>query len=643
MPTIILPDGSSRRYEGVVTAAEVAADIGPGLARDALAAELDGQLVDLCDPITGDARLRLITATDPEGLEVIRHSCAHLLGQAVKQLFPEAQLAIGPVIEHGFYYDIAHGQSFTPADMARIAQRMAELIDQEYDVVKRMTARAEALRIFRERGESYKLRLIEELPQAEELGLYHHQEYIDMCLGPHVPNTRFLKAFQLSHLAGAYWRGDTANEMLQRIYGTAWATGKQLREHLRRLEEAQKRDHRRLGARLDLFHFEQEAPGMVFWHQRGWALYRLVENHIRRALGSDYHEVHTPQMLDRSLWERSGHWDKFGDMIFATTSEKRDYAVKPMNCPAHVRLFQHQLRSHRELPYRIAEFGIVHRNEPSGTLHGLMRARCFTQDDAHIFCAPSQLGAEIDRLLQLVFGIYRDFGFAREAVSLALSTRPQQRVGGDALWDRAEQALSAALSGAGLEFGVEAGEGAFYGPKIDFTLCDSLGRQWQCGTIQVDFSMPERLGAHYIDEDSARRTPVMIHRAVLGSLERFIGVLIEHHDGALPLWLAPVQAVAMNISDASAAHARRVADACRAAGARVETDLRNEKIGFKIRHHSLLKLPYLLVVGERESKRGEVSVRARGGEDLGAMSIAACVALFSAGAGAGKPERDALE
>ncbi len=642
MPTISLPDGSSRNYEQAISAAELAADIGPGLAKAALAAEVDGRLVDLCDPITDDSQLRLITARDPEGLEVIRHSCAHLLGQAVKQLFPAAQMAIGPVIAHGFYYDIDCEQRFTPDDMVRIGERMAELIAQEYDVVKHMTPRAEALRIFEERGERYKLRLIEELPDAELLGLYHHQEYVDMCLGPHVPNTRFLKAFQLSRLAGAYWRGDTDNAMLQRIYGTAWGTGKQLRTHLHRLEEAEKRDHRRLGARLELFHFEEEAPGMVFWHQRGWVLYRLVEAHIRHALNGDYHEVHTPQMLDRSLWERSGHWDKFGDMIFVTSSEKRDYAVKPMNCPAHVRLFQHQLRSHRELPYRIAEFGVVHRNEPSGTLHGLMRARRFTQDDAHIFCTPEQLDAEIGQLLRLVFAIYRDFGFEREAVSLGLSTRPEQRVGDEALWDRAEEALAAALRDASLEFAIAPGEGAFYGPKIDFTLRDSLDRQWQCGTIQLDFSMPERLGAHYIDEGSARRAPVMIHRAVLGSLERFIGILIEHHDGALPLWLAPVQAVVLNISDASAEHARRVAAACNAAGARVETDLSNEKIGFKIRRHSMQKLPYLLVVGKRESERGEVSVRERGGKDLGTMAVADCVALF-AGSSVGTTGRDALK
>ncbi len=619
MPLITLPDGSRRAFEHSVNALQVAQSIGPGLARDTLAASVDDVLTDISDPITEDVNLRLITARDPEGLEIIRHSCAHLLGQAVKQLYPEAEMVIGPVIEDGFYYDIAYGGSFGPEDLVAIEERMRELIVQEYDVIKKMTPREEVLDIFSRRSESYKVRLVEEMPVAvQEMGLYYHQEYIDMCRGPHVPNTRFLKAFKLTRLSGAYWRGDASNEMLQRIYGTAWAGQPQLQEHLHRLEEAEKRDHRRLGNRLGLFHFQEEAPGMVFWHPRGFTLYRLVEQHMRTA-AAGYQEVHTPQLLERSLWERSGHWDKFGDMIFVTESGKRDYAIKPMNCPAHVQIFNHKLRSHNELPLRLSEFGIVHRNEPSGTLHGLLRARCFTQDDAHIFCREDQLAEEIDRLVGLVFEIYADFGF--RDILLAFSTRPENRVGDDSLWDRAEQALQQVLKTRGLEYVLQPGEGAFYGPKIEFTLQDSIGRQWQCGTIQVDFAMPERLGARYVTEDSSRAVPVMVHRAILGSLERFIGILLEHYAGALPVWLAPVQVVVLNITDRQAGYACQVQDELAALGVRVESDLRNKKIGLKIREHTMQKIPYMLIVGERETERRTVAVRSRAGEDLGAMTV----------------------
>ena len=630
MPLITLPDGSRREFEHPVSPLQVARSIGPGLARDTLAACVDDVLTDACDVITGDAALRLITTRESEGLEIIRHSCAHLLGQAVKQLYPAAQMVIGPVIEDGFYYDIAYEGSFSPEDLAAIEERMRELIAQEYDVVKKMTPREEALDIFRRRNESYKVRLVEEMPtEVQEVGLYHHQEYIDMCVGPHVPNTRFLKVFKLTRLSGAYWRGDASNEVLQRVYGTAWAQQRQLKEHLHRLEEAEKRDHRRLGARLGLFHFQEEAPGMVFWHPRGWTLYQLVEQHMRTAAAAGYQEVHTPQILERSLWERSGHWDKFGDMIFVTTSGKRDYAIKPMNCPAHVQIFNHELRSHHDLPLRLSEFGIVHRNEPSGTLHGLLRARRFTQDDGHIFCREEQLAGEIDNLVDLVFRIYADFGF--HDILLAFSTRPENRVGEDSLWDRAEQSLQQVLEHRGLAYDLQPGEGAFYGPKIEFTLQDSIGRKWQCGTIQVDFAMPGQLGARYIAEDSSRHVPVMVHRAILGSLERFIGILLEHYAGALPAWLSPVQAVVLSITDQQAEHARQVGKELAALGARVEMDLRNEKIGLKIREHTMQKIPYMLIVGKREAAEGTIAVRTRAGEDLGAMTVASFHGLLREG------------
>ena len=625
MPEITLPDGTRKVFDGPVTVMRVAENIGPGLAKATLAGEVGGRLVDACVEIERDAPLRVITVRDDEGLEIVRHSFAHLLGHALKQLYPEARMAIGPVIENGFYYDVAYRRPFTDDDLRAIERRMRELIEQDYDVVREVVSRERAVATFEERGEPYKVQLAREIPDGEIIALYRHQEYVDMCRGPHVPNTRHLRAFRLTGVAGAYWRGDSDNEMLQRIYGTAWADHKQLKAHLKRLEEAEKRDHRRLGAQMDLFHFQAEAPGMVFWHENGWMLYRVVEGYMRATLaGMGYHEVHTPQMLDRSLWERSGHWDKFGDMIFSTESEKRDYAVKPMNCPAHVQIYNQGLKSYRDLPYRLAEFGVVHRNEPSGTLHGLMRARRFTQDDAHIFCGEEQLQAEIATLIEMMFRVYRDFGF--DDVLVALSTRPPRRVGDDALWDKAEQALAEALAARGLEFRVDAGEGAFYGPKIDFTLKDSLERKWQCGTIQIDFSMPGRLGAAYVAADGARKTPVMIHRAILGSLERFIGILIENYGGRLPLWLAPVQAVVMNITDAQRDYAAAVAADLGARGFRVRADLRNEKINYKIREHTLARVPYMLIAGDAERNADTIAVRLLDGKDLGAMPVAEVVA-----------------
>jgi len=621
MPEITLPDGSRKTFEQPVTVMRVAEDIGPGLAKAALAGEVAGRLVDACVEIPEDAPLRIITAKDEEGLEIVRHSFAHLMGHAVKQLYPDAQMAIGPVIDNGFYYDIAYRRPFNEDDLEAIERRMTELAGKDYDVVRKVVTREQAIRTFEERGEPYKVQIARAIPDGEIIALYHHEEYVDMCRGPHVPNTRHLRAFHLTGVAGAYWRGDHNNEMLQRIYGTAWADRKQLKAHLAQLEEAGKRDHRRLGAQMDLFHFQAEAPGMVFWHENGWTLYRLVEDYMRAALaGAGYHEVHTPQMLDRSLWERSGHWDKFGDMIFSTESEKRDYAVKPMNCPAHIQIYNQGLKSYRDLPYRLAEFGVVHRNEPSGTLHGLMRARRFTQDDAHIFCGEEQLQAEIAALIEMMFRVYRDFGF--DEVLVALSTRPPQRVGDDALWDKAEGALEEALKARRLEYASQPGEGAFYGPKIDFTLTDSLGRKWQCGTIQIDFSMPGRLGAEYVAADGARRTPVLIHRAILGSLERFIGILIENHAGKFPLWLAPVQAVVMNITDAQRDYAAAVAADLRARGFRIAEDLRNEKINYKIREHTLKRVPYMLITGDAERSGKTVAVRSLDGKDLGAMPVA---------------------
>ena len=628
MPHITLPDGSTKSFHHAVTVAEVAQSIGPGLAKAAIAGRVNGELVDACAAIQDDAELAIITSRDQAGIEIIRHSFAHLLGHAVKQLFPEAKMAIGPVIEDGFYYDIEYERSFTPQDLTALEKRMQELIRQDYDVIRKVVSRQEAIQAFMARGEHYKVEIAREIPDGEIIALYHHQEYTDMCRGPHVPNTRHLRAFKLTRLAGAYWRGDSNRQMLQRIYGTAWADSKQLTAYLQRIEEAEKRDHRRLGRQMDLFHFQEQAPGMVFWHARGWQLYRTVEQYMRDRLAAHaYQEVHTPQILDRSLWEKSGHWQKFGDMIFATRSENREFAVKPMNCPCHVQIFNQGLKSYRDLPLKIAEFGVVHRNEPSGTLHGLMRARRFVQDDAHIFCSQQQLQQEVAELIDLTFAVYRDFGF--DDIELALSTRPPQRVGAESLWDQAENSLQEALRNKRLDFVLQPGEGAFYGPKIEFTLRDSLGRKWQCGTIQLDFSMPARLAASYISEDGSKKTPVMIHRAVLGSLERFIGILIEHHAGNLPFWLAPVQALVLNITDAHREYAQNVQKMLINKGFRINLDLRNEKIGYKIREHTMQRIPYLLIAGDREVAAQTVAVRTRQGADLGARTVDQLMQLFA--------------
>jgi threonyl-tRNA synthetase len=626
MPEITLPDGSRRQFDHPVTVQDVAAAIGPGLAKAALGGVIDGRAVDTAHRIEHDCALSIITSRDAAGIDIIRHSTAHLLAQAVKQLYPTAQVTIGPVIEDGFYYDFAYERSFGPDDLVAIERRMQELAAADLPVERRTMARDEAVRYFRGLGETYKAEIIASIPADEDISLYGQGDFVDLCRGPHVPSTGRLKAFKLMKIAGAYWRGDSNNEMLQRIYGTAWAEPKELENYLYRLEEAEKRDHRKLGRQLDLFHFQEEAPGMVFWHEKGWALYREVERYIREVCYAEYQEVHTPQVLDRSLWERSGHWDKFHDMIFATHSEHREYALKPMNCPGHVQIFNNALRSYRDLPFRLGEFGVVHRNEPSGTLHGLLRARRFTQDDAHIFCDEDSLQDEVGELIDMTFRVYRDFGF--EQVAVALSLRPLQRVGADELWDKAEAALEQALTHKGLAFRVQPGEGAFYGPKIEFTLKDCLARTWQCGTVQVDFSMPERLGARFVAADGERKVPVMIHRAILGSLERFIGILIEHHAGRFPVWLAPVQAVALSITEKHADYARNLAEMLKNQGFRVDSDLRNEKIGLKIREHTLQRVPYLLVVGEREMDNQTVAVRAHSGADLGVMSLVDCADLL---------------
>jgi len=620
MPIITLPDGSQRAFDNPVSVLQVAEDIGQGLAKATVAGELDGRLCDACDIIEDDAALRIITAKDDEGVEIIRHSCAHLIGHAVKQLFPAAKMVIGPVIDEGFYYDIAIEKPFTQEDIEAIEARMKQLIAEDYTVVKRMTPREEVIATFAERGEEYKLHLIDDMPDETAMGLYHHQEYIDMCRGPHVPNTRFLKHFKLTKLAGAYWRGDANNEMLQRIYGTAWADKKGLKAYITRMEEAEKRDHRKIGKKLDLFHLQEEAPGMVFWHPRGWTLYQVIAQYMRQVQNATgYREIKTPQVVDRTLWEKSGHWDKFSDNMFTIESESRDYAVKPMNCPCHVQVFNQGLRSYRDLPMRLAEFGCCHRNEASGTLQGLMRVRGFVQDDAHIFCAEDAIQTEVSTFIDLLYSVYRDFGF--DEVLVKLSTRPEQRVGSDEIWDKAEKALALALDNKGLDWQLLPGEGAFYGPKIEFSLRDCIGRVWQCGTIQVDFSMPGRLDAQYVAEDGSRQVPVMLHRAILGSFERFIGMLIEHYEGKFPLWLAPVQAVVMNITDKQAEFAEKVHQTLENQGFRVETDLRNEKIGFKIRAHTLSKVPYLLVVGDKERESNTVAVRTRSGEDLGSLPL----------------------
>lgn len=620
MPIITLPDGSQRQFDQPVTVVEVAANISKNLAKSALAGKLNGTLVDTSTTISDDAELAIITEKDDEGVDIIRHSCAHLMAQAVKALYPDTQVTIGPVIENGFYYDFARAEKFTPEDLEKIEAKMQHIVKQNLPIERSVMLREEAIEFFKKQGEHYKAEIISDIPEGQEISLYKQGDFIDLCRGPHVPNTSKIKAFTLRSLAGAYWRGDSNNEMLQRIYGTAWGNKKDLTDYLHRLEEAEKRDHRKLGKQLDLFHFQEEAPGMVFWHPKGWALYRNVENYMRKRLNEyGYLEVNAPLVLDRSLWEKSGHWDKFADNMFTTHSENRDYAIKPMNCPGHIQIYNQGLKSYRQLPYLIAEFGLVHRNEASGTLHGLMRARRFVQDDAHVFCTEDQLQEEVTKLIDFTFAVYKDFGF--EEVLIKLSTRPEKRVGNDEVWDKAEKALEIALDNKGLEWDLQPGEGAFYGPKIEFTLKDCIGRLWQCGTIQVDFSMPGRLGAEYVAADGSKQVPVMIHRAILGSLERFTGILIEHYAGAFPTWLAPIQISILNITDAQADYAQDVAKILRKNDFKVETDLRNEKIGLKIREHTLQKVPYLLVVGKREMENQQVAVRTRGGEDLGSMPL----------------------
>jgi len=619
MPEITLPDASRRSFDHPVSVADVAASIGAGLAKAAIAGRVDGKLVDTSHVIDRNAKVEIVTDRDADGIDIIRHSSAHLLAQAVKELFPQAQVTIGPVIEDGFYYDFAFDRPFTPEDLAAIEAKMAELAKKNFPVSRSLMDRDEAVRFFREMGEEYKAEIISSIPAGENISLYRQGEFVDLCRGPHVPATGKLRAFKLMKVAGAYWRGDSRNEMLQRIYGTAWRTKDELKEYLHRLEEAEKRDHRKLGKALGMFHTQEEAPGMVFWHDKGWRVYLEIEHYVREKLRTrGYQEVHTPQIIERRLWEKSGHWDKFKENMFVTQSEERDFAIKPMNCPAHIQIYNHGLKSYRDLPLRLAEFGSCHRNEPSGTLHGLMRVRNFVQDDAHIFCTEGQILPEVSDFIDLLFEVYRDFGF--EEVLIKLSTRPAQRVGADELWDRAEKALEDALNFKQLDWELQPGEGAFYGPKIEFSLKDCLSRVWQLGTIQLDFSMPERLGARYIDHDNKEKVPVMLHRAILGSLERFIGILIEHYAGALPLWLSPVQAVVLNITDRQAEYTRNVAEGLKTLGLRAEADLRNEKVGFKIREHTLARVPYLCVVGDREMEGGSVAVRRRSGEDLGTMT-----------------------
>jgi threonyl-tRNA synthetase len=627
MPVITLPDGSERQFDRSITVLEVAESIGPGLAKATLGAEVDGRLFDASHLLEADVSLRIITDKDDEGLEIIRHSCAHLMAQAVKALYPDAQVTIGPVIENGFYYDFAYQRPFTPDDIEAIENKMTELAAEDLRVERSLMERKEAIGFFRGMGEEYKAEIIESIPSDEALSLYRQGEFIDLCRGPHVPSTGKIKAFKLMKLAGAYWRGDSNNEMLQRIYGTAWANKKALKRHLHQLEEAGKRDHRKLARKQDLFHFQEEAPGMVFWHPKGWVIYKLVEEYVRGKMrGHGYQEINTPQLVDRSLWERSGHWDKFQDDMFTTASENREYAVKPMNCPCHIQVFNQGLKSYRDLPLRLAEFGSCHRNEASGTLHGLMRVRNFVQDDAHIFCTEAQIQDEVSTFIDLLFDVYADFGF--KDIIIKLSTRPENRVGSDEIWDKAEQALQMAVEDKDLDWELQPGEGAFYGPKIDFSLRDCIGRVWQCGTIQADFSMPGRLGAQYVDENSDKQVPVMLHRAILGSMERFIGILIEEHAGAFPLWLAPIQVVIASITEKQCDYALKIAETLRNKGFRSETDLRNETIGLKIREQAMQRVPYQLILGAREAENNTVAVRTRNGEDLGAMSLDAFISCL---------------
>ena len=621
MPIITLPDGSKREFDRPVSVLEVAQDIGAGLAKATIAGRVNGERRDACDIINEDANLEIITAKDEDGLEIIRHSCAHLLGHAIKQLFPDVKMAIGPTIENGFYYDVDLERSLTQEDIDAIEKRMLELAKTNYDVIKTPVSWQEARDTFEKRGEPYKMAILDEnIERTATPALYHHEEYIDMCRGPHVPNMRFCHNFKLMKVAGAYWRGDSKNKMLQRIYGTAWADKKQLAEYLTRLEEAAKRDHRKIGKALDLYHMQEEAPGMVFWHNDGWTIFRELETFVRTKLKEyDYQEVKGPFMMDRVLWEKTGHWQNYGDLMFTTQSENREYAIKPMNCPGHVQIFNQGLKSYRDLPIRMAEFGSCHRNEPSGSLHGLMRVRGFTQDDAHIFCTEDQIESEVTSCIKMVYDIYSTFGF--QNIQVKLSTRPEKRIGADDMWDRAEAGLAAALAHNGLEYEIQEGEGAFYGPKIEFALRDCLDREWQCGTIQLDFALPGRLNASYVAEDNDRRTPVMIHRAILGSIERFIGIITEEYAGFFPAWLAPVQAVVMNITDSQADYVQKVVKQLSDAGLRVKADLRNEKVGFKIREHTLRRVPYMLVCGDKEIAEGKVAVRTRKGADLGTFTI----------------------
>ena len=628
MPNVTLPDGTVKSYDQALTVAEVASSIGSGLAKAAIAGEVDGQMVDTSYMIESDASLAIITNKDERALEVIRHSTAHLLAQATQQLYPKAQVTIGPVIDNGFYYDFAYKDGFSEQDLAKIEKKMNAIVKQNLPIERLEMSREEAVNFFKSKGEHYKAEIIESIPSNEALSLYKQGDFVDLCRGPHVPSTSKLKAFKLMKLAGAYWRGDSNNEMLQRVYGTAWENKDDLETHLHRLEEAEKRDHRKIGKTQDLFHTQEESPGMVFWHPKGWTLYQIIVQYMSQVFkDNDYHEVHTPEVMDRSMWEKSGHWDKFGDAMFTTHSENRDYAIKPMNCPGHVQIYKQGLKSYRDLPLRLAEFGSCHRNEPSGTLHGLMRVRNFVQDDAHIFCTIDQIQDEVSKFIDLTFKVYKQFGF--ENIDIKLSTRPEKRVGSDEDWDKAEASLSEALDAKGINWELQEGEGAFYGPKVEFVLKDCLEREWQCGTIQADFSMPGRLDAQYIAEDGTKQVPVMLHRVIVGSIERFTGMLIEHYEGAFPSWLSPIQAVILNISEKQEEFSKNVEKNLKKQGLRVISDLRNEKIGFKIREHSMQRYPYILVVGDREVENNQVSVRRRGGEDLGSMSIEALIELIN--------------
>ena len=628
MPNVTLPDGTVKSYEQALTVAQVASSIGSGLAKAAIAGEIDGQMVDTSFLIESDAALAIITNKDERALEVIRHSTAHLLAQATQQLYPKAQVTIGPVIDNGFYYDFAYKDGFSEQDLAKIEKKMNTIVKQNLPIERMEMSREEAVKFFKSKGEHYKAEIIESIPSNEALSLYKQGDFVDLCRGPHVPSTSKLKAFKLMKLAGAYWRGDSKNEMLQRVYGTAWENKEDLAAHLHRLEEAEKRDHRKIGKVQNLFHTQEESPGMIFWHPKGWTLYQIIVQYMSQVFKDNgYQEVHTPEVMDRSMWEKSGHWDKFGDAMFTTHSENRDYAIKPMNCPGHVQIYKQGLKSYRDLPLRFAEFGSCHRNEPSGTLHGIMRVRNFVQDDAHIFCTIDQIQDEVSKFIDLTFQVYKHFGF--ENIDIKLSTRPEKRVGSDEEWDKAEASLSEALDAKGINWQLQEGEGAFYGPKVEFVLKDCLEREWQCGTIQADFSMPGRLDAQYIAEDGSKQIPVMLHRVIVGSIERFTGILIEHYEGAFPSWLAPIQAVILNISEKQEEFSKNLEKNLKKQGLRVISDLRNEKIGFKIREHSMQRYPYILVVGDREVENNQVSVRQRGGEDLGSMSIEALIELIN--------------